>query len=581
MNALRFPNDLQPRRGGWSTRADINVTNVEKRNIYFAPEEPSFVSWVILWTERPGALKVSFMEAGGEAGAWPPTYNFNSEHVRYYLKTLVSQDGARSWRDAGWREDLDPLWEINPDHLIRHVFELPDGRLMRGYDHAIEGETDVTDFMYHTFDKGREGTGDFPFRPLRDFEFHPKFASIWTSDNGGERWTKTHAFTGRPAFTISALHPLRDGMIVGTGCYRVGYQDVTFSDYVVALTESRDCGETWTDPQVIAENDNKLIPQGMTDENDFVELDDGRLLMILRTDVSGAQGSCMRQTYLERGRSGSWQAVEPPRINPAFEHSGYPYMRRASDGTVFYYAHRAIKYSCDDGQTWADLPLGFSYYGQLAEIEPGRMLAMTQRNIGDAPYPWKCDASILQTTFDYERTGLVEQDDPDASGALALLDVGEATDFHAAMELRVDAASGLAYQVNESGYRFVAVTLPMNEFNAPGRAASGRQNAFVIVGEVQGGTTKITRKTCAGKVTPGSWMELQVTRKDDVLATAVKLSADEPASYSAVRDEGSRAGRLGLFTNRSTGAFRNIRFAAAGGQIRTNWLPTAGEREKD
>jgi len=247
---------------------------------------------------------------------------------------------------------------------------------------------------------------------------------------------------------------------------------------------------------------------------------------------------------------------------------------------VFYYCHTSIKYSCDDGETWGEIPLGFSYYGQLTEVAPGRILAVTQKNIGDCPYPWKHDVSMRQTTFDYERIGVAEQRDEKRTGALAALAVGEPTDFHVALDMRLDAASGIAYQVAAGAYRFVALTVPGNASRLPRGRATTPQNAFLQIGKVEGGRTTVLRKIAVGKALPGKWVELQVSRKGDFLTAACSLGAEEEGwgeTYTCVRDEGAGAGGLALFTNKSTAAFRNVRYSATPEAIRDNWLHRVDE----
>ena len=63
----------------------------------------------------------------GDPAIWPPGYCPQGRGLGYYLKTLESRDGGTSWRDTGWREDLDPRWELNFDHHIRRVIPVADG----------------------------------------------------------------------------------------------------------------------------------------------------------------------------------------------------------------------------------------------------------------------------------------------------------------------------------------------------------------------------------------------------------------------------------------------------------------------
>ena len=58
-----------------------------------------------------------------------------------------------------------------------------------------------------------------------------------------------------------------------------------------------------------------------------------------------------------------------------------------------------------------------------------------------------------------------------------------------------------------------------------------------------------------------------------LLKAAVKLSGTPGwgATYTCFKDEGAVRGGVALFTNKSTGTFRNVRFDGAAGEIRSNW----------
>ena len=47
--------------------------------------------------------------------------------------------------------------------------------------------------------------------------------------------------------------------------------------------------------------------------------------------------------------------------------------------------------------------------------------------------------------------------------------------------------------------------------------------------------------------------------------------------YTCFKDEAAAAGALALFTNKSSGAVRNVRFSDTPETIRTNWFRTGSE----
>ncbi len=548
--------------GTWIIASDqIEASNVQKRDIYRSPEEPSYVSWAILWKESDGILKLSFTETTGAPDAWPPTYNFNSRDFEWSRKTLVSRDGGETWSDTGWKEALGPsFWELNSHHRGYHTFQRHDGVLLRNNPHGLEGITKKTDWMIYDESKSMQ---DFPFT-YKETEVHTVFTATQTSADGGRSWKEIHINREEPHFFATGIHQLRNGSIVATGSIRGNK---------AALTESWDGGKTWNAPQVFAEDDDVLAPQGLTEENDFVELADGRLLLIQRLGGAGNNNS---QMYLSRDGSGRWQATRPS-THPQFIKSGYPYMHRAGDNTIFYYCDTAIRYTCDDGVSWHSLPLGFAYYGQLLETRPGRILTVTQKNIGDCPYPWKHDTSMLQTEFDYKRVGVVEQTNPAVLAAISLINGKEYRDFHLYADIRADGETGLVFDVQKNSYAFAVVVIPCNEFRAPGRAAKAEQDASLILGKCESGKVSVLRRVGIGKIVPGSWVEMQVNRKGDMILTAVKaregdwMNGQIPAAYLAMRREVKGPGKLGFFTNYSTGAFKNVRIGAESAEIRSNW----------
>jgi len=563
MEPVILSKKLHARGGEWRCYDTIRAGGAQSREIYRSAQEPSFVCWPILWKEQDGALKLSFIEVVGDVAQWPPMYNFNRPGMTYELKTFVSRDGGDTWTDTGWRERPDELWDLNSDHHIRHVNVLPDGRLIRNSCRAVEGFT-VADGRYLYNEK--KAWEEFPFAKGPATQVYKKRSTIWTSGNGGQTWEQIYAFPPEAAYFISGFHVLKDGRIVAVGA--INPEDVNaFDQNWIAITESADGGKTWAPLQKLLSNDDHIISQGMCEEFDFVELDDGRLCMLMRADGMGMHTLLC---YLERDASGTWTASRP-RTHPLFARSGYPYMKRAIDGTIFYYAHQNIRFSCDDGATWEALELGSSYYGQMVEAAPGRMVAVSQRNIGDASFPYAQDAYMVQTSFDYARTGVVEQTEPQLKHALAVIGDGEYEDFHLYVEIRADGETGIAFQLQENSHYFAAIAIPCNEFRAPGAAGGQPQSASLVVGKYDGGEIAIVRSQVIGKIKPGSWIAVQLDARDGVLKAAVKATKQSAARYMIIADDFARPGKIGLMTNYSTGAFKNMKIGNTSTDIRTNW----------
>lgn len=555
---------LMPSAGSWRTFPLIGTSDLEERDIYRSREEPSFVCWAILWRERDGALKLSFTEVEGDPAIWPPGYSPQGRGLAYYLKTLESRDGGASWRDTGWREDLDPRWELNFDHHIRRVIQTADGSLLRNYSRTLEGTTSPMEWI--VYDEAKAFTDPFPFTAKKTIDAHPKFASIWRSGDGGRAWTEIHRFGKESRYFITAIRQLRDGRIMSAGA--VFEEWGTWTTAKLAVSHSRDGGRAWTAPQALCGNDDALVPQGISEECDFVELDDGRLLMVVRTDAPGASMNMLRM-YLAPDGPDRWSATTPAPM-PESAHSGYPWLHRASDGTIFYYTLTGILYSCDDGASWHPLGFGTSYYGQLVESSPGRICAVTHANIGDGPFPYWHDTSMRQTRFRYARTIAAEQTDPRPLFALAGLDAGDRGDFHLRGEVRVDGEAGVVFDRHGDRFRFAAVVVPCNEFRTPGRDPSKEQDAVLVVGSSERGTVTVERRLLAGRVAPRSWVQLQLERHGDLVKAAAKLPG-QPAVYAVLRTGFGPPGALGLMTNRSTGAFRGVAIDGAPREFRSSW----------
>ena len=107
MKALNFPEDHEPVVGNWRTTPDIAVSNVVTRDIYRSPLEPSYVSWAILWKERSGALKLSFVEVCR-------TYYPEEVIPSVYLTPEIQQEMSTLYTDLhGYVEQMKAKWIID------------------------------------------------------------------------------------------------------------------------------------------------------------------------------------------------------------------------------------------------------------------------------------------------------------------------------------------------------------------------------------------------------------------------------------------------------------------------------------
>jgi hypothetical protein len=110
---------------------------------------------------------------------------------------------------------------------------------------------------------------------------------------------------------------------------------------------------------------------------------------------------------------------DTPVVIASMPHAGKPSMVCTSDGTIGYWGARHY-YSLDDGKTWQGLPDSQAlptYYGKMMAAG-NQILCITQKHIGDDPYPPLHDASIEQIPFSGRRIGVMQQTDPGDSPAI-------------------------------------------------------------------------------------------------------------------------------------------------------------------
>ncbi len=522
--------------GQWKVEdAGVEVYDVDKRDIYISPEEPSHLAWASLWKELDGSIKTCFAQITGNPGLAPsyaPWYGngrsreqwlaFAKEHklqpgpddavstTKVEFPTLMTRDGGKTWKNLGMNQK-------------------PQGANMR-FAVAANGE-----YVNHGICTIRCKDGRL-------------VSTIWP-----EEWRK-------------------DGKYI-------------WDQYLLAVRESLDNGKTWSKDQFIRPegSDPKLIAS-TSEENGMVELPDGRTLCVIVSDP----GSPV-QTYLSRVGPGNYTAT-PPTLLP-FGNTGLPELARCDDGVIWYYGIDGHWYTVDEGKSWNRLPQRFaSYYGKMVSAGPNRILSVSQKNGGDSPYPHYRNATIGQEAFSYRRIGVMKQTDAAASLALVRLKQGTYGDMHIRADVKTDNACGVAFHVSPDGRHYYVFALvmpgtgtytrwfpPQAQEESLSRAYPNEWLQFatgnatmVVLARVDDGVVTVLRGTSSGgKLATGLWMQVQVKVKGDLIQAAYKQPEDGAYwEYIGARDSKLKSGGVGLVTDESLGEFKDLQIWSTPQMIR-------------
>ena len=332
----------------------MKVRDQRRSFIYHSPQYPGFTCWCGCWNMPDGSVMVSFTQATGPISGrphgtpealkrlnWPPvghTDTYDMTGLDMENVHLRSTDFGRTWE------------RVSSDHFTTCMNgttgeaeeALPDGTILRG----VWG----------------------PYLPYDDV---PYDGYMQRSTDGGLTWSGPELINTNPGYIFwpKRVRVLRDGRVITGGGYlrldpdyntRSGW----FRDCIQALFVSDDSGRSWQGPISLVSDAQKNEFTG--EEFDFVELDNGDLLAVIRAETMPTfdtrdPGQDRRQTRLVK-TGDTWQ---PTVVTMApFAHSGHPEMLKVKEGAVLHIATPAISYTTDEGKTWADLELEPSTVGQ-------------------------------------------------------------------------------------------------------------------------------------------------------------------------------------------------------------------------
>jgi hypothetical protein len=138
--------------------------------------------------------------------------------------------------------------------------------------------------------------------------------------------------------------------------------------------------------------------QGVCEESDFAELDNGDLLFVHRTEHFDGDKylNADRWQSIVRPQGWEWVSGEPARA--PFPHSGFPELLETREGLILHVATDGIWWTADAAVHWERLPLpGSPYYPRAMELPDGRILIVG--HVGSDDVYGTVDQSIRQQTF--------------------------------------------------------------------------------------------------------------------------------------------------------------------------------------
>jgi hypothetical protein len=345
----------------------MKAGDLQRLFVYHSPQYPGFTCWCGLWLMPDGSAMCSFTQATGPFAdrpkaprevrrqlVWPPPGHGEAYDMTGLLLEnihLRSADGGRTWIRTG----SDPFRTCMNGATGEAETALADGTLVRGVwgSYLPYDEVPRDGYLQRSADDGRTWTGPEPINRDPALAFWPK-----------------------------RLRRLRDGrLLAGGGLFRRHPERDTrtgwFEDFFPALFVSADGGRAWDGP-IPAVPDGQRQDFAFTEEFDWVELDDGDLLLVLRAGVEEGR----LQTRMRR-RGTVWETA--PAAPNGLPYSGHPELLLARDGCILHAATTGIAGSRDEGRTWQEVRLedgldelrgerATPYYPKAVQLPGGEVL---------------------------------------------------------------------------------------------------------------------------------------------------------------------------------------------------------------
>ena len=342
---------------------EVTATDFVQRTIYHSPQKPGYTSWCTLWRAPNGHLRLAFQQVTGPV---------EKPEARTNLTVILdSPDDATTWkvlREVPPRKNLSTsangiYTSPGESGFCGHgLAALPDGTLVTG---LWAGGGIDTGYIQHSSDDGQTWSPPIFFLDPRKYKTWP-----------------------------TILRLLHDGrLVLVAGVWERQPGRPANPAIVKAMFTSADGGRTWSPPTWLM-----TARQGVCEESDFAELDNGDLLFVHRTEHFDGDKylNSDRWQSIVRPHGREWVSGEPAKA--PFPHSGFPELLKTREGLVLHVATDGIWWTADAAVHWERLPLsGSPYYPRAMELPDDRILIVG--HVGSDDVYGTVDQSIRQQTF--------------------------------------------------------------------------------------------------------------------------------------------------------------------------------------